>query len=74
MDLLAVQHFIPQDAVLLSAQHLEEEQPATRAEAQTIRARSLSDFMVCCSLFYSAAPLIWSKTNRSLEGVRTWKV
>jgi hypothetical protein len=56
VDLLSVQHFIPQDAVVLSAQHLEDEQPTTRAEAQTIRARSLSDFMVCFSFFIPPPP------------------
>ena len=42
----SVQHFIPQaDAASFLAQHLWLAQPATRAEAQTIRARSFSVFI-----------------------------
>jgi len=44
--LLSVQHFMPQAAVAVSAeQHFLVAQPATRAAVQTIRARSLIDFM-----------------------------
>ena len=60
--LLSAQHCIPQAglaAVLgqvdLLAQHFEDEQPATKAQAQTVRARSLSDFMVVV-LFLTRSP------------------
>jgi hypothetical protein len=44
--LASVQHFMPQAAVAVPvAQHFLEAQPATRAAVQTIRARSLIDFM-----------------------------
>ncbi|MEI2725545.1 MAG: hypothetical protein V9H26_19110 [Verrucomicrobiota bacterium] len=46
--LLSVQHFMPQAAVAFPvAQHFLEAQPATRAAAQMVRARSLMVFMVC---------------------------
>jgi hypothetical protein len=42
----SAQHFMPQAAVAVSAvQHFLVAQPATRAAAQTIRARSLIDFI-----------------------------
>ena len=79
--LLSAQHCIPQaalPAVLgqadLLAQHLEDEQPATKAQAQTVRARSLSDFMVVVLFILTAAPSVWLKTTRSLEGARTEEV
>ena len=44
--LLSVQHFMPQAAVVVSVeQHFLVAQPATSAAVQTIRARSLIDFM-----------------------------
>ena len=50
--LLSVQHFMPQAAVaFLAVQHFLVAQPATKAEAQTIRARSLMDFIVCYFIF-----------------------
>ena len=46
VDLLSVQHFMPQDAAAFSDLHLLQAQPAHRADAQTSRARSLMNFIL----------------------------
>lgn len=49
----SAQHFMPQAAVVVSgAQHFLVAQPVTKAEAQTIKARSFNDFMIAMLFCY----------------------